>query len=68
MNTALLTLSWICLVLGFLSIFGSIAVWFARKGDSPEAKANAERFGIFVGLWVPAFFALAIFFRMIAAG
>jgi hypothetical protein len=44
-------------VLGFASIFGSIATWrtAAQSGDA----AHAERFGIFVGLWAPAFFALA---------
>lgn len=44
-------------ILGFASIFGSIAAWrtAARSGDS----AHAERFGIFVGLWAPTFFALA---------
>ncbi len=66
--SALNILSVICLVLGFVSIFASIAIWFIKKGDSPESKANAERFGIFVGLWVPAFFALAVYFRLLAAG
>lgn len=44
-------------VLGFASIVGSIATWRKAKGarDSP----HAERFGIFVGLWAPTFFALA---------
>ena len=44
-------------ILGFASIFGSIATWrtAASSGDS----AHAERFGIFVGLWAPTFFALA---------
>jgi hypothetical protein len=44
-------------VLGFASIFASIATWRGakRSGDA----AHAERFGIFVGLWAPTFFALA---------
>jgi len=44
-------------VMGFASIFASIATWRAAKesGDS----ARAERFGIFIGLWAPTFFALA---------
>jgi len=66
--SALNILSVICLVLGFVSIFASIAIWFIKKGDSAESKANAERFGIFVGLWVPAFFALAVYFRLLASG
>jgi hypothetical protein len=44
-------------VLGFASIFASIATWRTAKksGDA----AHAERFGIFIGLWAPTFFALA---------
>lgn len=42
---------------GFASILASILTWRAAKksGDVP----HAERFGIFVGLWAPTFFALA---------
>ena len=43
-------------VLGFLSVIASIATWAQRKGAQDEA--HAERFGIFVGLWAPTFFAL----------
>lgn len=28
-------------------------------GEAAETKAHAERFGIFVGLWAPTFFALS---------
>jgi hypothetical protein len=52
-------LSNLCFVLGFLSIIGSIAIWFMTGGESVESKAHAERFGIFVGLWAPTFFALS---------
>lgn len=44
-------------VLGFASIAGSIATWRTAKGSGDSA--HAERFGIFVGLWAPTFFALA---------
>lgn len=44
-------------VLGFASIVGSIATWRTAKGSGDSA--HAERFGIFVGLWAPTFFALA---------
>ena len=44
-------------VLGFASIFASIATWRTAKGAGDAA--HAERFGIFVGLWAPTFFALA---------
>lgn len=44
-------------VLGFASIFASIATWRTAKGSGDAA--HAERLGIFVGLWAPTFFALA---------
>lgn len=43
-------------VLGFASVAASIAIWNLKKGDDV---AHAERFGIFVGLWAPTFFAIA---------
>lgn len=42
-------------VLGLASVGASIAIWNAQKGDDD---ARAERFGIFVGLWAPTFFAI----------
>jgi succinate-acetate transporter protein len=45
-----------CFWAGFVSIAASIAIWFLSKGDDP---AHGERFGIFVGLWAPTFFALS---------
>jgi hypothetical protein len=50
-------LSDICLAAGFFSILASILTWFTAK--KTESEAHAERFGIFVGLWVPSFFILA---------
>ena len=46
--------------LGFLSVIGSIVVWFTQGGTNPEdlAGASGERFGIFVGLWAPTFMAI----------
>lgn len=42
-------------VAGLLSIAASIAIWNSKKdSDAP----HAERFGIFVGLWAPTFFAI----------
>lgn len=49
-------LSDICLYLGFLSIIASVATWFTA---SRENRAYGERFGIFIGLWVPSFFILS---------
>ena len=55
-------LSHVCFVGGFASILASIAIW--RSVKSPELtkaieNAHTERFGIFVGLWAPTFFALS---------
>ena len=53
-------LSNLCFILGFVSILGSIFMWWITKGDgSIEVMAHAERFGIFVGLWAPTFFILS---------
>ena len=52
-------LSLVCLVLGFVSIVGSIAIWYLTGGKSVEAQAHGERFGIFVGLWAPTFMILS---------
>jgi hypothetical protein len=51
--------SLVCLVLGFVSIAGSIAIWYLTGGKSMEAQAHGERFGIFVGLWAPTFMILS---------
>jgi hypothetical protein len=46
-------------LLGFLSVIGSIFVWYSQGGSqNGEEKASGERFGIFVGLWAPTFFAI----------
>ena len=50
------TASDLSLFLGFLSIFASIITWYTAKDDD---RAHGERFGIFVGLWVPSFFILS---------
>ena len=50
----------VCFIGGFLSILGSIFMWYITRGDmSVESLAHAERFGIFVGLWAPTFFILS---------
>ena len=50
------TLGTVCFVAGFVSVLASIGIWFLYEADEP---AHAERFGIFVGLWAPTFFALS---------
>ena len=52
-------LSFLCLVLGFLSIAASIAIWYLTGGKTPDLQAHGERFGIFVGLWAPTFMILS---------
>jgi hypothetical protein len=47
--------------MGAASIAASIGVWASTKGGTPEERAHAERFGIFIGLWAPTFFILADF-------
>ncbi len=46
----------ICLYLGFASIILSIFTWFTASRQDPP---HGERFGIFIGLWVPSFFILS---------
>ncbi len=52
-------LSLVCLILGFVSIAGSIAIWYFTGGKTPDLQAHGERFGIFVGLWAPTFMILS---------
>jgi hypothetical protein len=52
-------LSTVCFILAFISIIGSIAVWFSTGGTTVETQAHAERFGIFIGLWAPTFMILS---------
>jgi len=61
-------LSTACVVFGAASIVGSVATWAAARGETAEARAHAERFGIFIGLWAPTFFILADLFGRPAAG
>jgi hypothetical protein len=44
------------LAAGFISIFISILTWVSRRD---EDRAHAERFGIFIGLWVPSLMILS---------
>ena len=56
-NTGMIKLlSHICFVGGFISIIASILVWVLF--NTPDV-AHRERFGIFIGLWAPTFFALS---------
>ena len=48
--------SHVCFAGGFASIIASILVW--QMARNPDA-GHGERFGIFIGLWAPTFFALS---------
>jgi hypothetical protein len=50
-------------VAGFASIGLSIAVWAASRLNPKDDRAQADRWGIFVGHWAPTFFALGIALR-----
>ena len=58
-NYQLKFLSFVCLVLGFLSIAASIAIWYLTGGQTAEMQAHSERFGLFVGRWAPTFMILS---------
>ena len=62
-------LSQVFFVGGFASILGSIGIWYTKRGDGKnyEKNAHAERFGIFVGLWAPTFFTIAIYLLVLAS-
>lgn len=48
---------------GFASIGLSFATHFASRGND-DSKAQADRWGIFVGQWAPTFFALGVALRL----
>ena len=58
------TIALVLVALGLISILGSIVIWNIKKGETAEEKAHAERFGIFIGLWAPTFFALAVLAKL----
>lgn len=58
-SNQLKNLSFLCLLLGFASIAGSIVIWYLTGGKTPDLQAHGERFGIFVGLWAPTFMILS---------
>ena len=45
---------------GFLSIALALVSWLASRAKPDDDKAQADRWGIFVGHWAPTFFALGI--------
>jgi hypothetical protein len=53
------TLSTLCFLAGCASIIASIAIWWLLDRDTTEARAHAESFVIFVGLWAPTLLILS---------
>lgn len=49
---------------GFAAIALSLVSWIASRGKRGDSKAQADRWGIFVGHWAPTFFALGIALRL----
>ena len=49
---------------GFASIGLSYLSYFASRAKKGDDKAQADRWGIFVGHWAPTFFALGVALRM----
>jgi hypothetical protein len=47
-------------IAGFASIGLSIGAWAASRLNPKADRAQADRWGIFVGHWAPTFFALGI--------
>lgn len=67
-SSTLQFLSEVMFVGGFASILGSIGMWYTKRGNGTEQEqqAHAERWGIFVGLWAPTFFGIAIYLLVLS--
>ena len=61
---AILITAEIFIGLGLISLVGSIVIWNIKKSKTAEERAHAERFGIFIGLWAPTFFLMAVLRNM----
>lgn len=49
---------------GAASIGVSLLSWFASRRKKGDDKAQADRWGIFIGHWAPTFFALGVALRL----
>ena len=49
---------------GFASIVLSFVSYFASRKGHKDSKAQADRWGIFVGHWAPTFFALGVALKL----
>jgi hypothetical protein len=48
---------------GFASIALSLGSWIASRVNPRDDKAQADRWGIFIGHWAPTFFAIGLALR-----
>jgi hypothetical protein len=64
-NKSLKLMSHVSLVAALFSIAASIATWLSTKNHD---RAHAERFGIFIGLWVPSLLILSQRLARLAEG
>lgn len=49
---------------GFASIGLTLAKWSMSKMKPSESRAQADRWGLFVGQWAPTFFAVGIALKL----
>lgn len=49
---------------GFGSIGLTFVSWLASRGKADDSKAQADRWGIFVGEWAPTFLALGVALKL----
>jgi hypothetical protein len=49
---------------GFASIGLAFATWGVSKLKASDSRAQADRWGLFVGEWTPTFFALGIALKL----
>lgn len=49
---------------GFASIGLTVAKWGMSKMKRSDSRAQADRWGLFVGEWAPTFFAIGIALRL----
>ncbi|OYN90738.1 hypothetical protein CGZ92_00580 [Parenemella sanctibonifatiensis] len=51
-------------IAGFASIGLSFISYFASRKAANDSKAQADRWGIFVGHWAPSFFTLGVALKL----
>lgn len=49
---------------GFASVAVSLLSWLASRRKSGDTKAQADRWGIFIGHWAPTLFAIGLALKL----